>query len=133
MIKDIIFVEDGSVDVDELNAMFGKETHIIVYRQGSCKPTIQHLENPLKTSVEEYISRGELIECPVHLGDKVFKVDEFAFDNGVSFYVKNIQITINKDNQIVFVDDGDQHCGILHQNVFIQEENEDGKEEKEEI
>lgn len=35
MIKNILYVEDGSVDIDELENNLGKETKIVVYRQGS--------------------------------------------------------------------------------------------------
>lgn len=47
MIKNIIYVEDGSVDVDELKEMLGEETKIIVYRQGAVKPIIEQLDTPI--------------------------------------------------------------------------------------
>ena len=40
MIKNFIFVEDGSVDVDEVQDVLDETTKIIVYRQGSKPPEI---------------------------------------------------------------------------------------------
>lgn len=41
MIKTFIFVEDGSVDADELQSNLGDDVKIVVYRQGSRPPEIQ--------------------------------------------------------------------------------------------
>lgn len=49
MIKNVIYVEDGSVDIDELQETFGEETKVIVYRQGSVKPIIEQLATPIET------------------------------------------------------------------------------------
>lgn len=40
MIKNIFYVEDGSVDVDQLNQILDKDSHIITYRQGSTPPVL---------------------------------------------------------------------------------------------
>lgn len=50
MIKNIIYVEDGSVDVDELQLSLGEDTKIIVYRQGATKPVIEQLATPIGDS-----------------------------------------------------------------------------------
>lgn len=41
MIKTFIFVEDGSVDIDELKNSVGDDTLITAYRQGGRPPEIQ--------------------------------------------------------------------------------------------
>ena len=46
-ISDVIFVEDGSADIDELQKQFGDNVPIIIYRQGGAKPEIQHLACPI--------------------------------------------------------------------------------------
>ena len=44
----IMYVEDGSVDVDELTKIL-PDTKIIVYRQGACPPELKDISNtPLK-------------------------------------------------------------------------------------
>ena len=53
MIKNIIYVEDGSVDVDALEEQFGNDTGIIVYRQGAVKPEILQLAEPINTDIDE--------------------------------------------------------------------------------
>lgn len=53
MIKNIIYIEDGSVDVDELQKTFGEETKIIVYRQGAVKPIIEQVAVPIKTDFDD--------------------------------------------------------------------------------
>ena len=49
MIKTFIFVEDGSVDIDELQCELGDETKVIVYRQGASRPEIKQPESPIYT------------------------------------------------------------------------------------
>ena len=53
MIKNIIYVEDGSVDVDELREVLGSDTHIIIYRQGAPKPEVLTLSEPMLTAQDE--------------------------------------------------------------------------------
>lgn len=53
MIKNIIYVEDGSVDVDELREVVGSDTRIIIYRQGAPKPEVLTLSEPMLTSQDE--------------------------------------------------------------------------------
>ena len=50
MIKNILYVEDGSVDLDELKANLTAETKIIVYRQGSVPPKVIQLARPIKST-----------------------------------------------------------------------------------
>ena len=51
MIKTFIFVEDGSVDIDELN--LGDEVKVIVYRQGATPPEIKQPEKPICTFLDK--------------------------------------------------------------------------------
>lgn len=53
MIKNIIYVEDGSVDVYELQESLGEDTKIIVYRQGAVKPVVEQLATPIKTDFDD--------------------------------------------------------------------------------
>lgn len=50
MIKNILYVEDGSVDVDELIDELDETTKVIVYRQGSKPPILVQPE----TSINNY-------------------------------------------------------------------------------
>ena len=54
MIKNIIYVEDGSIDVAELSGTVGEDTFICIYRQGTNPPEIKHLEEPIITQRDEY-------------------------------------------------------------------------------
>jgi hypothetical protein len=47
MIKTFIFVEDGSVDLDELKNNVGDDVFVITYRQGGMRPEIQQLREPV--------------------------------------------------------------------------------------
>lgn len=57
MIKNIIYVEDGSVDVDELQESLGEDTKIIVYRQGASRPIVEQLSNSINTDFDDYEQR----------------------------------------------------------------------------
>lgn len=52
MIKNILYVEDGSVDVEDLGQTLGCETKIIVYRQGSNPPILEQPKIPIITHQE---------------------------------------------------------------------------------
>jgi hypothetical protein len=52
MIKRFLYVEDGSVCVDDLEKTLDGETKIIVYRQGSHPPILVELEK--KEHVRDY-------------------------------------------------------------------------------
>lgn len=54
MIKNIIYVEDGSIDVDELQESLGEDTKIIVYRQGATRPVVEQLDAPINTAFNDY-------------------------------------------------------------------------------
>ena len=58
MIKNVIYVEDGSVDVDELQESLGEDTKVIVYRQGSKPPEIIQLAEPIKDWTDDYIDKA---------------------------------------------------------------------------
>lgn len=47
MIKNLLYIEDGSVDIDALEATLNGETKIIVYRQGSTAPILVQPEQPI--------------------------------------------------------------------------------------
>lgn len=47
MIKTFIFVEDGSIDLDEIKNSVGSDVHIVQYRQGSRPPEIQQPREPV--------------------------------------------------------------------------------------
>lgn len=57
MIKTVIYVEDGSVDVDELQETVGEETKVIVYRQGAKAPEILQLEKPINTVFDDALMK----------------------------------------------------------------------------
>ena len=71
MIKNILYVEDGSVDIDELKESLNEETKIIVYRQGAAVPILIQPEKPIGIeSVEpENIVKRTLIEVRAILRD----------------------------------------------------------------
>lgn len=48
MIKNILYVEDGSIDLDAVSDKLNQETLIIPYRQGAVRPTLVQLETPIK-------------------------------------------------------------------------------------
>ena len=64
MIKNIIYIEDGSVDIDELKEGLNEETKVIVYRQGSRPPVIIQPEKPIgnESVSPENIVRRTIIE-----------------------------------------------------------------------
>lgn len=47
MIKTFIFVEDGSVDLDELKSSVGDDVLVVTYRQGAAPPQIQQPKEPV--------------------------------------------------------------------------------------
>ena len=53
MIKNILYVEDGSVDLDELKSTLTNETKIIVYRQGGNPPTLVQPQFPINDIFSE--------------------------------------------------------------------------------
>lgn len=60
MIKRIIFVEDGTVDLDDLNESLGDDTKVIAYRQGSNPPSVLELREPAKYANEDERERNRL-------------------------------------------------------------------------
>lgn len=55
MIKTIILVEDGSVDMDELKESVGEETLVIPYRQGAPLPHIEQPREPIDKTVVDIL------------------------------------------------------------------------------
>lgn len=63
MIKSILYVEDGSVDIDTLQEELGNEILIISYRQGSAPPILVEPEKPILTAQEDFYNKQcKLIE-----------------------------------------------------------------------
>ena len=60
MIKRIIFVEDGTVDLDGLNDSLGEDTKVIVYRQGATPPSVLELREPARDANEDERDRNRL-------------------------------------------------------------------------
>lgn len=65
MYKSILYVEDGSVDVDQLEQDLGDDVYVVVYRQGSTPPKLVQPEQPLE---------GVLDSARVKLSNKLEKV-----------------------------------------------------------
>ena len=57
MIKSILYVEDGSVDIEALEDYLGNETCIIPYRQGATPPILVEPQKPIPTSIEDFYNR----------------------------------------------------------------------------
>ena len=70
MIKTFIFVEDGSVDLDELKSSVGDDVLVIPYRQGATPPAIQQPREP--------VSRKE-VNIKDRLLDLMIEFDEMGF------------------------------------------------------
>lgn len=52
MYKSILYVEDGSVDVDQLEQDLGDDVYVVVYRQGSTPPNLVQPEQPLESVID---------------------------------------------------------------------------------
>ena len=93
MIKNILYVEDGSVDVDDLEDTLGTETKIIVYRQGSVMPMLVQPVEPIKTVLDDYHIKfivTEFCRCVAHLimkdnEDAISAITDIAQRYGVNF------------------------------------------------
>lgn len=70
MIKTFIFVEDGSVDLDELKNSVGDDVLVVTYRQGATPPAIQQPREP--------VSRRE-VNIKDRLLDLMIEFDEMGF------------------------------------------------------
>ena len=70
MIKTFIFVEDGSVDLDELKSSVGDDVLVVSYRQGAASPEIRQPREP--------VSRRE-VNIKDRLLDLMIEFDEMGF------------------------------------------------------
>lgn len=52
MYKSILYVEDGSVDVDQFKQDLGDDVYVVVYRQGSTPPKLVQPEQPLESVID---------------------------------------------------------------------------------
>ena len=52
MYKSILYVEDGSVDVDQLYQDLGEDVYVVIYRQGSQPPKLEQPEKPLESILD---------------------------------------------------------------------------------
>lgn len=59
MIKNIIYIEDGSVDVDELIDELDETTKVIVYRQGSKPPILVQPEKSINNYIDSIYDKQE--------------------------------------------------------------------------
>lgn len=93
MIKTFIFVEDGSVDLDELKSSVGDDVLVIPYRQGATPPAIQQPREP--------VSRRE-VNIKDRLLDLMIEFDEMGFapttvcENAEGFAVKWKEQVVNE-------------------------------------
>ena len=70
MIKTFLFVEDGSVDLDELKNSVGDDVLVVPYRQGAASPEIRQPREP--------VSRRE-VNIKDRLLDLMIEFDEMGF------------------------------------------------------
>lgn len=70
MIKTFIFVEDGSVDLDELKSSVGDDVLVISYRQGATPPAIQQPREPV--SRREVNIKGRLLDLMIEFDEMGF-------------------------------------------------------------
>lgn len=52
MFKNIIYVEDGSIDYDKLVDSLDETTKVISYRQGSQPPRVEQLQQPINDTFD---------------------------------------------------------------------------------
>ena len=52
MFKNIIYVEDGSIDYDELVDSLDETTKVILYKQGSQPPRVEQLQQPINDTFD---------------------------------------------------------------------------------
>ena len=76
MIKTFIFVEDGSVDLDELKSSVGDDVHVIPYRQGAAPPAIQQPREPV--SQNSYLE--QLKAENFSLREQLIAITKFALE-----------------------------------------------------
>ena len=102
MIKNIIYVEDGSIDVDELIAELDETTKVIVYRQGSTSPKVEQLQEPINDTFDSICEHQKTqlenvrIQLEKAFGLKMSKklkrllddlyTDTFCWDKGVGVW-----------------------------------------------
>ena len=105
MIKNIIYVKDGSVDVDELRLSLGEDTKIIVYRQGATKPVIEQLANPIQTSFNyrEREARNEKTLNDYSWEEIKQAVENYYINGEVPFKVGEKKEIFLKDNSSAFI------------------------------
>ena len=76
MIKTFIFVEDGSVDLDELKSSVGDDVLVISYRQGATPPAIQQPKEP----VSQNSCMEQLKAENFSLREQLIAITEFALE-----------------------------------------------------
>ena len=99
MIKNIIYVEDGSVDVDELQECLGEETKIIVYRQGATKPEILQLAEPMTTVFDDSFNK---------FIDKLSKIRQLLIETYGMKQTKKLQHKIKEVYNTIFGDEDNE-------------------------
>ena len=74
MIKTFIFVEDGSVDLDELKNSVGDGVLVLSYRRGATPPAIQQPREPVSQKREMEKLESEIFS----LWEKLVEIGNFA-------------------------------------------------------
>ena len=95
MINNIFYVEEGSVDIDELKNLLDEDSHIITYRQGTTPPTLLQPEKPVrikddKKDVLKTITNLQ-IEAKTFLSSHPYDSDAYTFYLKVLDLLKNIR------------------------------------------
>lgn len=69
MYKTVIFVEDGSVDLEELKGNLDRDTLVVTYRQGANAPQIQQPERFIAAFDDDYVRKlhGEVNDLIVEI------------------------------------------------------------------
>lgn len=75
MLKNIIYVEDGSVDLEELEKSFDEETKVIVYQKGTQPPLLVQPEKPISSAEEsQYKKTLKLLDWAREKIEEIFKL-----------------------------------------------------------
>ena len=72
MKKTIIFVEDGSVDVEALKEELGGDTLVLTYRKGATVPVIQQPREPIMDTTSELLKNRDA--ALTDIGNAIMKV-----------------------------------------------------------
>ena len=101
MIKNVLYVEDGSVDVEDLGQTLGCETKIIVYRQGSNPPILEQPRIPIITcqDMEQVIPTLQNMEKMIYgfFGNHIPLREDML--RMVKFVIKTLKGEVNQNEE----------------------------------